>query len=290
MRTPLAFELAQQWLSDDCVVFDTETTGLGDTDEIVEIALINSRGEVLLNSLVQPCKSIPAEATAIHGITNEMVANAPRISELLHQINTIISGKTLIAYNADFDVRLLTQSVMMCGFNDSDIALHTVKLGCAMKTYAKWYGRVDQQKGEYQWHKLSNAAFVCKATLPEGMQAHRALADCLMTLDVIRYMSNCVDQIRAGVVADFCISRLIGELDRVCVMNGDSSVFFETEVARIFEKRNGYELFAACVNGQLSFELALDRHSAFALMKMFPAIQIVALDPQRNTTAMEVSA
>jgi|TARA_R110002033_G_scaffold166332_2_gene204989 DNA polymerase III epsilon subunit-like protein len=286
MKTLLAFELAQQWLSDDCIVFDTETTGLGETAEIVEIAMINSRGEVLLNSLVQPCKPIPAEATAIHGITNEMVADAPRFSDLLHKINAIISGKTLIAYNTDYDVRLLDQSLMMCGFGDSDIALHSVTLGCAMKIYAKWFGKVNPQKGQYQWHKLTNAAGVCDATLPEGMKAHRALADCVMTLGVINYISNNVDIIRAGIVAEWCITRQIGAPERVNLHCGDVSTYFNVEVARIFELSSGYELFASCVNGQLSFELPIDRHSVFALMKMFPAIQFVALKPR----AEEVSA
>jgi len=277
MSRLLAFELAQQWLSDDCIILDTETTGLGDTDEIVEITFINSRGEVLLNSLVQPCNSIPAAAINIHGITNEMVATAPRISELLHQINGIISGKTLIAYNTDYDVRLLLQSVMMCGFAESDIALHNVKLGCAMKAYAKWFGKVDPQKGDYQWHKLVNAAAKCGVTLPEGMQAHRALADCIMTLGVLRYMSNNVDQILTDTRTNALITRLIGQPERVIVHSDKASVYFNTEVARIFEKRDGFELFATSVNGQLSYELALDRMSAYAVMQMFPDIGFVPL-------------
>lgn len=61
--------LAQQWLDDNRLFIDTETTGLGDDAEIVEICIIDSHGFILLNTLVKPTKPIPDEAIAIHGIT-----------------------------------------------------------------------------------------------------------------------------------------------------------------------------------------------------------------------------
>ena len=68
---PLAYELALQWLANECMIFDTETAGLGDTDEICEICIINHRGETLLDTLVKPQQRIPDEVIAIHGITND---------------------------------------------------------------------------------------------------------------------------------------------------------------------------------------------------------------------------
>lgn len=59
--------LAQQWLDDNRLFIDTETTGLGDDAEIVEICIIDSHGFILLNTLVKPTKPIPDEAIAIHG-------------------------------------------------------------------------------------------------------------------------------------------------------------------------------------------------------------------------------
>lgn len=46
-------------------------------DKIVEIAVIDLDGNVLINTLVDPNKAIPKEATEIHGIANKMVENAP---------------------------------------------------------------------------------------------------------------------------------------------------------------------------------------------------------------------
>ncbi|MCW3664158.1 3'-5' exonuclease, partial [Burkholderia cenocepacia] len=58
------------------ILLDTETTGLDESAEIVEIAVIDDAGNVLLNTLVKPKHPIPNSATAIHGITNAMVATA----------------------------------------------------------------------------------------------------------------------------------------------------------------------------------------------------------------------
>ncbi len=62
---------------DQFVILDTETTGLTLRDQIIEINVIDLTGKILLNSLVKPTINIPAEAASIHGITNEMVHDAP---------------------------------------------------------------------------------------------------------------------------------------------------------------------------------------------------------------------
>ena len=59
------------------VYLDTETTGLESTDEIIEIAIVDSSGQVIFESFVRPQNTIPASATAINNITKTMVANSP---------------------------------------------------------------------------------------------------------------------------------------------------------------------------------------------------------------------
>ena len=59
------------------IYLDTETTGFGPRAEIVDIAAVSAAGEVLLESLVQPTRRIPADATRVHGITNADVKDAP---------------------------------------------------------------------------------------------------------------------------------------------------------------------------------------------------------------------
>jgi len=67
----------------DILVLDTETTGLGDHAEIIEIGIINGSGETVMNTLVKPNTAVPATATAIHGITDDDLLNAPSFTEVM---------------------------------------------------------------------------------------------------------------------------------------------------------------------------------------------------------------
>lgn len=87
---------AKKWLEDDRIFIDTETTGLGDDAEIVEICLIDSAGFIMLNTLVKPTKPIPAEATAIHGITDEMVMYAPTWKDIHGAVASLFLSMALL--------------------------------------------------------------------------------------------------------------------------------------------------------------------------------------------------
>ena len=58
------------------IILDTETTGLDENAEVIQIGVTDGAGKVLMdNTPCKPLRPIPAEATAIHHITNEMVQN-----------------------------------------------------------------------------------------------------------------------------------------------------------------------------------------------------------------------
>lgn len=92
------------------IYYDTETTGIKSaTDRIVEIAgFCSSTGEEFC-AFVQPGIPIPAEASAVHNITDEMVADAPTWKEVGQQfIDFCGPDAILIAHNGDaFDIRFL---------------------------------------------------------------------------------------------------------------------------------------------------------------------------------------
>lgn len=191
---------AKHWLELEPVVLDTETTGLGDDDEIVEIGIIDSNGATLLHSLVKPVNPIPAEATAIHGITNEMVSDAPDIFQLFERLSGVLEGRTVLIYNKAYDVRLMEQSFyqQLNGVKPHAHHLYTPQIHaftnqlrenslCVMQLYAEHCGEWDESRQQYKWHKLIKAAWRFNADRPD---AHRALADCLMTLDVVRGMAE----------------------------------------------------------------------------------------------------
>ena len=84
---------AQQILAGQPIFLDTETTGLDPRAEIVEIALIDHDGAVLLESLVKPTRPIPQDATRIHRITDGMVADAPTAGEVSAGVQALPGGR-----------------------------------------------------------------------------------------------------------------------------------------------------------------------------------------------------
>ncbi|MBH2978504.1 3'-5' exonuclease [Serratia marcescens] len=176
---------AQQWLRENCLILDTETTGLGEDAEIVEVTIIDTDGQVLLNTLVKPRSVIPASATAIHGITNEMVANAPSWPHVCRSLYGIISGRKVVIYNSDFDTRILDQTNDAWGIT-IHFKIERPTFECAMLAYAEFYGQ-NSERGGYKWQKLTAAAEQ-QGVIIEGTP-HRALSDCLTTLGVIKAMA-----------------------------------------------------------------------------------------------------
>lgn len=75
------------------LVLDTQTTGLGENDEIVEIAVTDLDGKTLLNTLIKPTISISNDAIMVHGITDEMVEKGQPWSDVHNQLCTIVADK-----------------------------------------------------------------------------------------------------------------------------------------------------------------------------------------------------
>lgn len=177
-------EWAQQLLrSGRFYVFDTETTGVDKAAEIVQIGVLDSDGHVVLNTLIRPQRPCPPQATAVHGITNAMLASAPDFLDVYVQLSALFAGSTLVAYNMDFDWRMLLQSLAL---NQMPM-IRSGSRHCAMKQYARFHGTYNSMRGDYRWHKLAVAA---KHMQIEVLDAHSAVGDCRMTLALIYAMAE----------------------------------------------------------------------------------------------------
>lgn len=99
---------------DDIVAFDTETTGLAPSrDRIIELAAIryvNGSPVEKFHSYVNPERPIPAEASQINHITDDMVAGAPTIGQILPSFEKFVGKSTLVAHNLEFDLKFLYYS------------------------------------------------------------------------------------------------------------------------------------------------------------------------------------
>lgn len=169
--------------SDDYFVLDSETTGLGTDAEICQIAIIDSSGKVLLDTLVKPVRPIPPDATRIHGITNEMVKDAKPFDH--HIVWDLLVHHNVIIYNANYDTDLLYQSENALK-QENFQWMRGINFYCAMEAFAEIYGDWNDYRQSYRWQKLETA---CRYYKVKATDAHSALGDCLATLEVCKAMA-----------------------------------------------------------------------------------------------------
>ena len=183
-----AIRTARQWLGREPVYLDTETTGLNNTAEVCDIAVVNHDGEILLDTLVKPTKQIPAAATRIHGISNSDVAHAPSFVDILPQLADVLNGRFLLIHNASYDLRILEQSARL---HDQDLYCHInyEDFYCAMELYAQFYGEWNDYHENYRWQKLADAARQCNIIF-HARTLHRARADAEITRQVIQHIAR----------------------------------------------------------------------------------------------------
>jgi len=114
------------------VFLDLETTGATAThDRITEVGIVeveNGRFVREWSSLVNPGMSIPPAIQALTGISNAMVAGAPRFEEIAREVWEAIDGRVLVAHNARFDYGFLKNEFRRLGKTFSAPVLCTVKL------------------------------------------------------------------------------------------------------------------------------------------------------------------
>jgi DNA polymerase-3 subunit epsilon len=162
------------------VYLDTETTGFGPRAEIVDIAVVSADGQVLLESLVKPTRRIPADVTAVHGITDADVAGAPAWCDLHAELVRMLEGRRIVVYNVTFDRQMVTQAC-----DQYALPSPAADWDCAMKKYAGYHGSWDARKRWYRFQKLERAVLTFGAE-PGG---HRAAADAFACRTVVLGMA-----------------------------------------------------------------------------------------------------
>ncbi|MDQ1632275.1 MAG: polymerase subunit epsilon, partial [Frankiaceae bacterium] len=158
------------------VVVDLETTGGSAAScEITEIGAVKVRGgEILgeMQTLVRPSTAIPAFIAVLTGITDTMVATAPRLEAALPAFLEFARGAVLVAHNAPFDLGFLKAACTRVGVAwPAAESLDTARLARRVLT-----------RDEAPNCKLATLAQLFRATEPP---CHRALADARATVDVL---------------------------------------------------------------------------------------------------------
>lgn len=126
----------RQWADrDDFVILDVETTGMGRVDQVIEVCVLGSQGETLLDTLVQ----FDGENKAFHinGIEEEELLRAPPWTEISSVLSTIFSGVHVLTYNVDFDRRMIAQTCHR--LEVPDVTKRPVSWFCLMRAYRSLY-------------------------------------------------------------------------------------------------------------------------------------------------------
>jgi len=158
------------------VFFDLETTGTSTSaDRIVELYAVRIEkdgSEQEIHHLINPTIPIPEDATAIHGISNEMVDGKPTFLDLLDDLYAFFNGCDLGGYNIKrFDAPILMQEFHR--YKRYPVNYNDVKLIDAMAIY-------------HQKEKRDLAAALNFYCQKEHKEAHSAKADVLATIDILK--------------------------------------------------------------------------------------------------------
>ncbi len=161
---------------DTFVVFDIETTGLSSAhDQITEIGAIKiEQGEIVseFSQLINPGINISNIISELTGITNEMVASAPRIEKVMPDFINFCEGAVLVAHNANFDVGFIRENLRKLNEPFAFSVIDTLTLSRVLLT-------------ELKRHKLN---LVAKALGINLENHHRAVHDARATAEIFLHL------------------------------------------------------------------------------------------------------
>jgi DNA polymerase III epsilon subunit family exonuclease len=181
-------------LLDDCAfaVVDVETTGMraGYGDRITEVAVAvvhGERREIVFESLVNPERPIPRGICSITNITNEMVRNAPRFSEVAERLLAALAGRVFVAHNARFDWNFVSAELR----RSRDLTLDgtrfcTVRLArrlvkgvrsCGLDNLCRFFGFHNEARHRAAGDALVTAKLLCRLLSLAREEGARTLQD-----------------------------------------------------------------------------------------------------------------
>lgn len=157
-------------------IIDIETTGnFYKFGKITEIAIISFDGNNITDvfqTLINPEIDIPYSITKLTGITNSMVAQAPRFYEVARKVVEITAGKTFVAHNVGFDYNFIREEFARLGYDFSRKKLCTVRLSRKL----------------LPGHASYSLGNICKDLGIDNAARHRALGDAMATTELFKIL------------------------------------------------------------------------------------------------------
>ena len=155
-------------------VIDLETTGTHlSTDRIIEIAIIKllpDGNQVVKRKIINPQMAIPKSVTELHGITDEMVKDAPVFKQVANELKQILDGCDLAGYNSNrFDIPMLMEEFLRAGV---DFDMKSRRLVDVQKIFHLMEQRTLSAAYKFYCNKIHD-------------NAHSAEADAVATLEIL---------------------------------------------------------------------------------------------------------
>lgn len=176
----LAREQLRAFLAKPFLVLDTETTGIEPHDQVIEVCVLSSAGEVLFNTLTRPTVPLHPDAAKVSGLDDAALRSAPSWPAVWPQLHSILRDRVVTAYFAEFDATVIHTTCAAHGlaskYDPSGSLLQTADANwiCSQKLLEPfWLG---------ERHSL---ATICHDLgIPPG--GHRALGDCRALLAALQ--------------------------------------------------------------------------------------------------------
>ena len=158
----------------DFTVIDIETTGLSaHNDEIIEVSAIKVRDDKVVNKfskLIKPNERISSFITNLTGISNELVKNASPIYDVLPEYLEFISDDIVLGHNVTFDINFICNNLKK--HHNSEFSNNYIDTM-----------RISRKHLKLKSNSLKSLAKHFKVDIKRH---HRALNDCLITLDIYK--------------------------------------------------------------------------------------------------------
>lgn len=173
---PMPFEILNLH---DCVILDTETTGLYKDDEVVELSILDMLGHELYHSLFKPQKKMGKAAIRVTGLDHEQLRHEPLFKDEWRKIKKAIGKKRIIGHNVSFDYRIILATALRYGIEESEVK-------------RLFYNMIDSKEIAKKYIQTSSYKLedLCRLFHINDPQKHRATYDCLMTLQMLRALEN----------------------------------------------------------------------------------------------------
>ena len=181
---------------DDVIVIGMATTGTTENSEIVEITIMNTKGEVLLDQPVLPRGPIRKVASDVHGLTRAKLRELDAVTwdRVYPQVRSILQGAKVAAmYSYEYCLCMMEQSNRKWELQFG----HRFKFPpvyCVMRSYTRYRGD-HSAYGGYKWHKRVEAYE--RETGRQSNGTGRAKSICLETLSIMRAIVPRIDELRA---------------------------------------------------------------------------------------------